>query len=69
MFIAVMRNYAEVSEKLLEIPDSAHGGAFGYNGILPSEVAIQVIYACMSLFFLLYTRLMPVRCNGNKTIF
>jgi ankyrin repeat protein len=33
MFIAVMRNYAEVSEKLLKIPDSAHGGAFGYNAL------------------------------------
>jgi len=33
MFIAVMRNYAEVSEKLLEIPDSAHGGAYGYNAL------------------------------------
>lgn len=33
MFIAVMRNYADVSEKLLEIPDSAHGGAYGYNAL------------------------------------
>ena len=31
MFIAVMRNHANVFEKLLEIPDSAHGGAYGYN--------------------------------------
>ncbi|CAN6323364.1 unnamed protein product [Urochloa humidicola] len=33
MFIAVMRNYADVSEKLLAIPDSAHGGAFGWNAL------------------------------------
>ncbi|KAK3119876.1 hypothetical protein QOZ80_9AG0676970 [Eleusine coracana subsp. coracana] len=33
MFIAVMRNYADICEKLLEIPDSAHGGAFGYNAL------------------------------------
>ncbi|KAL6658579.1 hypothetical protein ACP70R_004165 [Stipagrostis hirtigluma subsp. patula] len=33
MFIAVMKNYADVFEKLLEIPDSAHGGAFGYNAL------------------------------------
>jgi len=29
MFIAVMRNYKDVFEKLLEIPDSAHGGGEG----------------------------------------
>ncbi|KAJ1275130.1 hypothetical protein BS78_05G113200 [Paspalum vaginatum] len=33
MFIAVMRNYADVFEKLLEIPDSAHQGAYGYNAL------------------------------------
>ena len=32
MFMAVMRNYALV-EKLLEIPDSAHGGACGWNAL------------------------------------
>ncbi|CAD6257611.1 unnamed protein product [Miscanthus lutarioriparius] len=33
MFIAVMRNYKDVSEKLLEIPDSAHGGMEGQNAL------------------------------------
>jgi len=33
MFMAVMRNYADVVEKLLEIPDSAHGGACGWNAL------------------------------------
>nr|CAB3491264.1 unnamed protein product [Digitaria exilis] len=33
MFIAVMRNDMDVFEKLLEIPDSAHSGAFGYNAL------------------------------------
>ncbi|CAO2141254.1 unnamed protein product [Urochloa humidicola] len=33
MFMAVMRNYADVFEKLLSIPDSAHGGAFGCNAL------------------------------------
>lgn len=33
LFIAVMRNYADVAEKLLEIPDSAHVGAYGYNAL------------------------------------
>jgi len=33
MFIAVLRNDAEVFEKLLGIPDSAHGGAFGWNAL------------------------------------
>ena len=33
MFMAVMRNYALVVEKLLEIPDSAHGGACGWNAL------------------------------------
>jgi ankyrin repeat protein len=49
MFIAVMRNYADVSEKLLEIPDSAHGGAYGYNALHaavrsgnPGETAYRV---------------------------
>ncbi|RLM69006.1 ankyrin repeat-containing protein [Panicum miliaceum] len=28
MFMAVMRNYEDVFEKLLEIPGSAHGGAY-----------------------------------------
>ncbi|KAG2559199.1 hypothetical protein PVAP13_8NG293652 [Panicum virgatum] len=31
MFIAVMRNFTDVLDKLLEIPDSAHSGAFGFN--------------------------------------
>ena len=31
MFIAVMRNFTDVFDKLLEIPDSAHSGAFGFN--------------------------------------
>ncbi|KAG2560985.1 hypothetical protein PVAP13_8KG114600 [Panicum virgatum] len=31
MFMAVMRNYEDVFEKLLEIPGSAHGGAGNYN--------------------------------------
>jgi len=26
-----MRNYEDVFERLLEIPYSAHGGAYGYN--------------------------------------
>ena len=33
MFMAVMRNYADVLEKLLEVPDSAHGGACGWNAL------------------------------------
>jgi ankyrin repeat protein len=33
MFMAVMRNYADVLEKLLEVPESAHGGACGYNAL------------------------------------
>ncbi|RLM69413.1 protein ACCELERATED CELL DEATH 6-like isoform X1 [Panicum miliaceum] len=33
MFIAVMRNDADVFIKLLGIPDSAHGGAFGWNAL------------------------------------
>ncbi|KAF0890366.1 hypothetical protein E2562_002765 [Oryza meyeriana var. granulata] len=33
MFIAVMRNFTDVFEKLLEVPDSAHGGAGGYNAL------------------------------------
>jgi hypothetical protein len=33
MFIAVMRNYKDVFEKLLEIPDSAHGGVNGQNAL------------------------------------
>ena len=31
MFIAVMRNFTDVLDKLLEIPDSAHSGAFRFN--------------------------------------
>jgi ankyrin repeat protein len=33
MFMAVMRNYADVLEKLLEVPESAHGGACGWNAL------------------------------------
>ncbi|CAN6180346.1 unnamed protein product [Urochloa humidicola] len=33
MYIAVMRNYEEVFDKLLEIPDAAHGGAAGMNAL------------------------------------
>jgi ankyrin repeat protein len=33
MFIAVMRNYEDVFHKLLEIPNSAHGGATGFNAL------------------------------------
>ncbi|CAL4994792.1 unnamed protein product [Urochloa decumbens] len=33
MFIAVMRNYDDVLEELLGVPDSAHGGAHGYNAL------------------------------------
>ncbi|WVZ53436.1 hypothetical protein U9M48_004379 [Paspalum notatum var. saurae] len=33
MFLAVMRGYADVFEKLLEIPGSAHGGAYGFNAL------------------------------------
>ncbi|CAN6380941.1 unnamed protein product [Urochloa humidicola] len=33
MFIAVMRNYADVFEKLLEIPNSVHVGAYGSNAL------------------------------------
>jgi ankyrin repeat protein len=33
MFIAVMRGYGDVLEKLLEILDAAHGGARGYNAL------------------------------------
>jgi ankyrin repeat protein len=33
MFIAVMRNDQDAFEKLLKIPDSAHGGAYGYNAL------------------------------------
>ncbi|XP_062198202.1 ankyrin repeat-containing protein NPR4-like [Phragmites australis] len=34
MFIAVMRNYEEVFERLLGIPDSGHGGACACNALL-----------------------------------
>ena len=33
MFIAVMRDYEDVFNKLLEIPNSAHGGATGFNAL------------------------------------
>ncbi|CAN6380939.1 unnamed protein product [Urochloa humidicola] len=33
MFIAVMRNYEDVFEKLLGVPESAHGGAWGFNAL------------------------------------
>ncbi|CAO2148285.1 unnamed protein product [Urochloa humidicola] len=33
MFMAVMRNYADVFMRLLEIPGSAHLGAYGYNAL------------------------------------
>jgi ankyrin repeat protein len=33
MFIAVMRNCEDVVDKLLQIPDSAHGGAHGCNAL------------------------------------
>ncbi|KAL6658576.1 hypothetical protein ACP70R_004162 [Stipagrostis hirtigluma subsp. patula] len=33
MFIAVMRDFMDVFKKLLEIPDSAHKGAYGYNAL------------------------------------
>ncbi|KAF8730808.1 hypothetical protein HU200_016671 [Digitaria exilis] len=33
MFMVVMRNYADVFEKLLEVPDSAHAGARCYNAL------------------------------------
>ncbi|CAO2148276.1 unnamed protein product [Urochloa humidicola] len=33
LFIAVMRNYPDMSAKLLGIPDSAHGGSSGYNAL------------------------------------
>ncbi|RLM70125.1 protein ACCELERATED CELL DEATH 6-like isoform X2 [Panicum miliaceum] len=33
MFMAVMRSYADVLEKLLEVPDSVHGGACGRNAL------------------------------------
>ncbi|XP_006661628.1 ankyrin repeat-containing protein At5g02620-like [Oryza brachyantha] len=33
MFIAVMRNFTTIFEKLLEIPDSADGGTYGYNAL------------------------------------
>ncbi|CAL4994802.1 unnamed protein product [Urochloa decumbens] len=33
MFMAVMRNYGDVFEKLLGVPYSAHGGAYGYNAL------------------------------------
>ncbi|CAL4992788.1 unnamed protein product [Urochloa decumbens] len=33
MFIAVMRNYADIFDKLLEIPDSAHVGSHGSNAL------------------------------------
>jgi ankyrin repeat protein len=33
MFIAAMRNYADVVKKLLETPDPAHGGSWGYNAL------------------------------------
>ncbi|CAL4988820.1 unnamed protein product [Urochloa decumbens] len=33
MFAAVMRNYADVFEKLLEIPYSSHGASVGFNAL------------------------------------
>lgn len=33
MFIAVMRGFTDVSQRLLEIPDSVHSGGFGYNSL------------------------------------
>jgi len=57
MFIAVMRNYKDVFEKLLEIPDSAHGGMKGYNALHAavrngnSGETCQVLYLFASSFF------------------
>ncbi|XP_072151623.1 protein ACCELERATED CELL DEATH 6 isoform X2 [Setaria viridis] len=42
MFLAVMRNYADVFEKLLEIPDSAHGGPGGFNAL---HAAVRIAIA------------------------
>nr|CDM87123.1 unnamed protein product [Triticum aestivum] len=33
MYIAALRDFIDVSEKLLEIPDSAHTGPYGYNTV------------------------------------
>jgi ankyrin repeat protein len=33
MFIAVMRDFTDIFEKLLKISDSAHGGTSGYNAL------------------------------------
>ena len=33
MFIAVMRDFTDVSEKLLEIPGSSHVGTYGHNAL------------------------------------
>jgi len=57
MFIAVMRNYKDVFEKLLEIPDSAHGGTDGQNALHAavrngnSGETCQVLYLFASSFF------------------
>jgi len=57
MFIAVMRNYKDVFEKLLEIPDSAHGGVAGENALHAavrngnSGETCQVLYLFASCFF------------------
>ena len=52
-----MRNYKDVFEKLLEIPDSAHGGMEGQNALHAavrngnSGETCQVLYLFASSFF------------------
>ncbi|XP_006661629.2 ankyrin repeat-containing protein At5g02620-like [Oryza brachyantha] len=51
MFIAVMRNFKNIFEKLLEIPDSADGGTYGYNALHAAfrnnnaDIAIKIVQA------------------------
>lgn len=61
LFIAVMRNYADVAEKLLEIPDSAHVGAYGYNALHaavrsgnPGEDRRRDMHMLLFLLFFIY---------------
>ncbi|CAN6380937.1 unnamed protein product [Urochloa humidicola] len=55
MYMAVMRNYDDVFEKLLRVPDSAHGGAFGYNALHAavrngnSAIAEKIMETCPGL--------------------
>jgi ankyrin repeat protein len=66
MFVAVMRNFEDVFKKMLEIPDSAHGGICGKNALHAavrngnSGDTCLVLYLFFS-FFILETKFMQRR--------